>query len=233
MRPSLTEYFLKIALDVSERSTCFRKRYGAVIVKNGFIISTGYNGPPSNEPHCTACVKSSHGKDMKDYLECPAVHAEMNALLRASYNDTQGADLYLAGFDVVENAEHPNPIPCEICLRLIKNAGIARVINRTGVVCKRNADGVMYRVNNAVSTNYEKSCVYYYAKPGLTHVLLATGIKQDNLHATILHKEPINSDDYVNLQVDMTNLTGGVMESIFGDELTYFGDIPSEAIKRA
>jgi dCMP deaminase len=138
-RPTIDEYYIEIAKAVSLRSTCIRKHYGAVIVKNGEIISTGYNNPPRGEPHCFTCTKCKNGKDASTYIDCPAVHAEMNAIISASRNEMLGADLYLAGFDV--RGEAPiecSAWPCEICLRLIKNAGINTVINNQGVIYKRS-----------------------------------------------------------------------------------------------
>ena len=138
-RPSIDEYYLGIAKSVSMRSTCIRKHYGAVIVNKGEIVSTGYNNPPRGEPHCYTCTKCKHGKDASTYIDCPAVHAEMNAIISASRNEMLDADLYLAGYDITGD----EPIeceawPCEICLRLIKNAGINRIINNKGVIYMRS-----------------------------------------------------------------------------------------------
>ena len=138
-RPSLDEYYIEIAKAVSLRSTCLRKHYGCVIVKNGEILSTGYNNPARGEPHCGQCTKCNSGKDVETYLSCPSIHAEQNALLSAARKDMIGADLYLAGYDVKSG----EPIeceawPCEICLRLIKNAGIDRIINNKGVIYMRS-----------------------------------------------------------------------------------------------
>jgi dCMP deaminase len=137
-RPSIDEYYLNIAKAVSERSTCLKKWYGAVLVKNGTILSTGYNGSVRGELHCGSCSKAPGNGDMEEYLSCPAVHAEQNALLAASRNDMIGADLYLAGYDVkTGEAIECSAWPCEICLRLIKNAGIYRIINNKGVIYMR------------------------------------------------------------------------------------------------
>jgi dCMP deaminase len=146
-RPTLDEYYIEIAKAVSLRSICSKKHYGAVIVKNGTILSTGYNGTPRGEDHCGYCTKASGNGDMQEYLSCPAVHAEMNAIISASRNDMLGADLYLAGYDVKTGV----PIeceawPCEICLRLIKNAGIERIINNKGVIYMRSDDGILYQI---------------------------------------------------------------------------------------
>lgn len=146
-RPSIDEYYLNIAKAVSERSTCLKKHYGAVLVKNGEILSTGYNNPPRSEPHCWQCTKTCQGTNESAYLSCPSVHAEQNAIISASRNEMLGADLYLAGYDVKTG----EPIeceawPCEICLRLVKNAGINRIINSKGVIFMRSDDGILKQI---------------------------------------------------------------------------------------
>jgi dCMP deaminase len=81
---------------------------------------------------------------MAEYQHCEAVHAEMNAIISASRNDMLGADLYLAGYDVkTGEAIECEAWPCEICLRLIKNAGIARVVNNKGTIYMRSDDGIL------------------------------------------------------------------------------------------
>ena len=143
-RPSIDDYYLNIALAVSQRSTCLKKHYGCVIVKNGEIISTGYNNPPRGEQHCWQCTKTCTGTGETAYLSCPSVHAEQNALLVPSRQEMLGADLYLAGYDVkTGEAVECEAWPCEICLRLIKNAGINRIINKRGVIYKRSEDGIL------------------------------------------------------------------------------------------
>ena len=138
-RPSIDEYYIEIAKAVSLRSTCLKKHYGCVVVRDGEILSTGYNNPPRGEAHCGSCTKCDSGKDMATFVTCPAVHAEMNALLSASRRDMIGADLYLAGYDVKSGeAIECEAWPCEICLRLIKNAGIDRIINSNGVIYMRS-----------------------------------------------------------------------------------------------
>ena len=138
-RPSLDEYYLNIAKAVSMRSTCLKKHYGAVIVKNGEIISTGYNNPPRGEAHCATCSKTCvRDGDVGEFTYCPAVHAEQNAIISAARTDMLGADLYLAGYDVPTGEENLEAWPCEICLRLIKNAGIDRIITRKGVIYARS-----------------------------------------------------------------------------------------------
>lgn len=127
------EYYLGIAKAVSLRSTCLRRRYGAVIVKDDEIISTGYNGAPRGEQNCSdtgVCYRMQndipHGER---YEACKSVHAEMNAIISAKRSEMIGATLYLYGYDVVEDKEI-KAIPCDICSRLIKNAGIERVVSK-------------------------------------------------------------------------------------------------------
>ncbi len=146
-RPTLDEYYIEIAKAVSLRSTCLRKHYGAVIVKNGEVIATGFNGPARAEGHCWECTKVPSNKDELEYLTCPAIHAEQNAIISASRKEMIGADLYLAGYDVkTGEAIECEAWPCEICLRLIKNAGIDRIINNKGTIYMRSDDGILRQV---------------------------------------------------------------------------------------
>lgn len=132
-------YYLDIALTVAKRSRCLKKHYGAVIVNNDEIVSTGYNDTCRKESHCFICTKVDYDKDMAEYKTCPAVHAEMNAIISASRKEMIGSTLYLAGLQAGEEYfELDEVYPCEICLRLIKNAGIDRVITRQGVIYERD-----------------------------------------------------------------------------------------------
>ena len=133
------EYYVNIAHVVSERSTCFRRHYGVVIVNNDEIIATGYNGNPRGMKNCCeigVCSKEdvNHNSSPDSYNICRSVHAEMNALISARRSDMIGATLYIYGFDVDEQLALDNPVPCPICLRMIQNAGIARIVNRQGDV---------------------------------------------------------------------------------------------------
>lgn len=139
---SRDEYYLKIAEAVSLKSPCLKKHYGAVIVKDDTIIATGYNGPPRKESHCIQCTKKQGNKDFDEYCSCPAVHAEMNAIIAVSREQMTGATLYLAGYDLKTNS-FIAAYPCEICLRLIKNAGIAQVKNCAGIIYKRSDSGIL------------------------------------------------------------------------------------------
>ena len=137
------EYYLGIALAVAKKSTCLKKQYGAVLVKNDQVLATGYNGPVRGEPHCTKCTKVSCDKDMLEYSSCPACHAEMNCIISASRDEMLGATLYLAGYITSTGEENLNVEPCEICLRLIKNAGIDRVVTNNGVLYIRDSNGIL------------------------------------------------------------------------------------------
>ena len=131
-RPNKSEYYTEIAKAVAMRSTCLRRRFGAVIVKNDQIISTGYNGAPRQTTNCIDlgyCVR----EEMKipsgqNYELCRAVHAEMNAVIHASRMDMTEADLYLVGIEVGSGEPVANVMPCLLCKRVIINAGISRVI---------------------------------------------------------------------------------------------------------
>ena len=138
MRIDKDNYYLNIAEVVASRSTCLRKKYGAVIVNNDEIIATGYNGAPRGEPNCCdvgECYCRTHevpvgaaaAKHGAQYGSCVAVHAEQNAIISASRKDMQGATLYLACL-----SPDIDPTPCNICDRMIKNAGIVRVVTRAG-----------------------------------------------------------------------------------------------------
>lgn len=124
------DYYLGIAESVAKRSTCLRRQYGAVIVKNDEVVSTGYNGSPRGCDNCCdtgKCWRESnnipHGIR---YESCIAVHAEQNAIISASRQEMIGATLYLVGF---ENGERlVDVVPCVICDRMIMNAGIVRVV---------------------------------------------------------------------------------------------------------
>lgn len=139
IRPDKDTYYLDIAAVVSERSTCVRRHYGAVIVNNDEIVSTGYNGNVRGAVNCyerMQCtrVEAEHNDGL--YIGCESVHAEMNALISASRAEMIGATLYLAGFDVyslagVKHEEILDATPCPICSRMIKNAGIKRVVTRS------------------------------------------------------------------------------------------------------
>lgn len=129
-RMSKSKYYLEIARQVASRSTCLRRQYGAIIVKDDRIISTGYNGSARGEENCSdvgSCWREEHNiPHGQQYEKCRAVHAEANAIINGDPADMIGATLYLAGFEngqAIEKAE-----PCEMCQRMIRNAQIREVV---------------------------------------------------------------------------------------------------------
>lgn len=130
-RPSKTQYYLDLAFAVSARSTCRRRKYGAVLVKDDRIIATGYNGAARKTPNCcdgdVPCAREGLAHNTGYTSACPAVHAECNALLSAG-REAAGAALYIAGFDS-DGQRLTDPKPCEMCMRLIINAQVGEVIS--------------------------------------------------------------------------------------------------------
>ena len=118
-RISKDHYFMNIAIEVAKRSTCTRRKIGAIIVSDvGEIKSSGYNGNPRGLPHCEeiGCIRDKLGIPSGTRLEtCTAVHAEQNALIQAGTN-SRGSTLY------------STIVPCPICARMILNAQVARVV---------------------------------------------------------------------------------------------------------
>ena len=129
-RPTKDAYYLNIAEVVAQRSTCLRRRYGAVIVKDDEIISTGYNGAPRGEPNCcdvgTCWREANHIPHGEQYEKCVSVHAEQNAIISASRKNLLNSTLYLVGLE--NGVRIVDPKPCDICRRLIRNSGINEVI---------------------------------------------------------------------------------------------------------
>lgn len=131
-RKNKEEYYLDIAETVAERSTCLKKTWGSIIVKNDEIVSTGYNGSPRGITNCLDKGYCSRDKEKRGtgYENCLAVHSEMNTMLSASRKEMIGSDLYLVGIDKEKNDYVKNPSPCKLCRRMIINAGIKNVIIR-------------------------------------------------------------------------------------------------------
>ena len=131
-RVGKTGYYLGIAEQVLARSTCVRRRYGAVIVNNDEIISTGYNGAPRGEDDCLSrgvCHRDELGVPKGERYElCVAVHAEQNCMLSASRTDMIGGTIYIVGKEV--NGDYADPRPCLLCRKMLKNAGIEKVVGR-------------------------------------------------------------------------------------------------------
>lgn len=120
MRPSWESYFMEIARVVATRSTCVRRRVGAVLVKNRQILSTGYNGVPRGLAHCAerGCLRDELGVPSGERHElCRGLHAEQNAIIQAAYHGAAvaGAEIYCT---------HQ---PCVVCAKMLVNAGIETV----------------------------------------------------------------------------------------------------------
>ena len=129
-------YYLDIAETVICRATCLRRCYGAIIVKNDEIISTGYNGAPRGRCNCVdlgRCTREVMNIPRGERYElCRSVHAEANAIISAARRDMVGGTLYLAGKDAATGQLLHDTSSCSMCRRLIINAGISKVVARTG-----------------------------------------------------------------------------------------------------
>ena len=145
-RISEDQYYLNIAREVAGRSTCLRRKFGAVIVKNKQIISTGYCGAPRGTANCSdigLCLRNELGAKKGEHYEwCRSVHGEANAIIHASRLDMLESSLYLVGLEtdsdeIVDDAE-----PCRMCKRMIINAGIDLVVIQAG-------EGKVRRVKSA------------------------------------------------------------------------------------
>ena len=134
-RISKIDAYLNCAEVFAYRSTCLKRKYGAVIVKDDVVVSTGYNGSPRGFENCCEIGKCPRKElDMhqgEGYGICRAVHAEMNALLNCSRQQTMGADLYLTGVNPDDCSVYKAK-PCPVCARNIIQAGIRNVYLRVG-----------------------------------------------------------------------------------------------------
>ena len=129
-------YYLDIAETVAERSTCLRKHYGCIIVKNDEIISTGYSGAPRGRENCIDlgyCTKKKIYPDVRHggYDACRSVHAEQNAIISAARKDMLGSTMYLVGKRTESKEYEEGAMSCQTCRKLAINAGIERVFVRT------------------------------------------------------------------------------------------------------
>jgi dCMP deaminase len=134
LRPNWDEYFINIAKAVATRATCIRRRYGAVVTKENIIVSTGYNGAAAGVTDCLEVGKCTrmelqipHGQR---YELCHSVHAEANAIIRASVDELKGATIYVSGVD--GDGAECDSTPCMMCKRMILNARISRVVYSDG-----------------------------------------------------------------------------------------------------
>ena len=134
IRTDKENYYLDIAETVAERGTCLRRNFGAIIVHNDEIVSTGYNGAPRGRKNCIAmgvCIREKLGIPRGERYEiCRSVHAEANAIISAARRDMIGSTLYLVGKDAKTGEYVENASSCSMCKRQIINAGIARVVIR-------------------------------------------------------------------------------------------------------
>ena len=120
-RPSWDEYFLNITRQVARRSTCLRRKVGAIIVRDKHILATGYNGAPKGLPHCAevGCLRESNNVPSGERHElCRGLHAEMNAILQAAYH----------GIRVSNATLYATIHPCSLCAKMMINVGIERIV---------------------------------------------------------------------------------------------------------
>ena len=133
-RVTKDNYYLDIAETVAERSTCLRRRFGAIIVKNDVIISTGYNGAPRGRKNCTdmgTCIRNKLGIPRGERYElCRSVHAEANAIIAAPREQMLGATLYMVCVSPDTGEIIQGTSSCMMCKRMVINAGISQVVIR-------------------------------------------------------------------------------------------------------
>ena len=133
-RISKENYYLDIAETVLERATCLRRIYGAIIVKNDEIISTGYNGAPRGRANCVDmgyCSREAMNVPRGERYElCRSVHAEANAIISASRRDMVGGTIYLVGRNAATGELLADATSCLMCRRMVINAGLERVVIR-------------------------------------------------------------------------------------------------------
>ncbi len=133
-RRDKTNYYLDLADVVSKRGTCLRRNYGAVIVKNDEVISTGYVGAPRGRKNCSdmgICIRQKLDIPRGERYElCRSVHAEANAIISAEREKMIGSTLYLSGREVTTGKLIANSCCCSMCKRMVINAGIKTVVVR-------------------------------------------------------------------------------------------------------
>lgn len=133
-RVSKINYYLDIAQTVSERSTCLRRRFGAIIVKNDVIISTGYNGAPRGRKNCSDlmyCAREAMNIPRGERYEmCRSLHAEANAIIAADREKMLGSTLYMCCTNPADGSLFSGTCSCMMCKRMVINAGISTVVVR-------------------------------------------------------------------------------------------------------
>ncbi|MBE0476180.1 MAG: cytidine/deoxycytidylate deaminase family protein [Coriobacteriia bacterium] len=120
-RPTWDEYFMAIADQVAGRSTCLRRRTGAVLVREKRILATGYNGPPTGLAHCeeVGCLRERRGVlSGRNHELCRGIHAEQNAVIQAARH----------GIPIAGATTYSTHRPCVLCAKMLINAGIAAVV---------------------------------------------------------------------------------------------------------
>ena len=137
-------YYLDLAESGSQRGTCMRRHYGAVIVKNDEVISTGYVGAPRGRKNCSdlgVCIRQKMQVPRGERYElCRSVHAEANAIISAPRSEMIGSTLYLVGLEYKDGSYVQNANPCAMCKRMIINAGIETVVVRDTATEYRTID---------------------------------------------------------------------------------------------
>ena len=149
-------YYLDIAQTVAARGTCLRRNFGAIIVKNDEIISTGYVGAPRGRQNCCDlgyCTREKLNVPRGERYElCRSVHAEANAIISAPRSEMIGSTLYLVGLEYKDGSYVVNANPCAMCKRMIINAGIECVIVRDGT------DRILRKSRKSSGFFYVKVC---------------------------------------------------------------------------
>lgn len=159
-RRSKINYYLDIAQTVTLRGTCLRKNFGAIIVKDDVIIATGYNGAPRGRQNCcdmNFCLRDKLNIPRGERYElCRSVHAEANAIIAAPRERMLGSDLYLACVDGKTGDLVPGTTSCQMCKRLVINAGIERVIVR-----ESETDYTIYNVKDWIENDDSLGSIGY------------------------------------------------------------------------
>ncbi len=147
-RISKDENFMEIAEVVSQRSTCIKRKVGAVLVKDSHIISTGYNGAPPRFKHCTPdlCVRKNLKSGERPEL-CRGVHAEINCIIQAAIHGTS-----IKG----ETTLYSTTFPCMSCLKLLINAGIKRLVYKEGYNMENKIKEEMVQESNLIIEEYSQ-----------------------------------------------------------------------------
>ena len=151
-RVSKINYYLDIAQTVAKRSTCLRRHYGAILVKDDCIVSTGYNGAPRGRANCSDldfCMRDKLNIPRGERYEmCRSIHAEANAIIAASREEMIGSTLSMAGLDGKTGEIVPGMSCCAMCKRQVINAGIVRVIVRDSADTYRSLEVREWVIND-------------------------------------------------------------------------------------